>query len=212
MLPLFTSRVRAGGMRKLARFFIPFQLKAKLNRDAACPAYSQIGLSTCPAHIGGSGRRNPAMASYDLVYFRNSEIVAFDDFSYALRYSLTRRRRLAVAGAGWPQMKTFGQALKEARKKAGITQRELAARLKREDGRPVDPPYLNAVEHDHRYPPEDYLIEQMAKIVGVSPDVLYFHANRQPPDVKTGADQERLEAAYRAFRKALGVKPPGRRK
>jgi transcriptional regulator with XRE-family HTH domain len=109
-------------------------------------------------------------------------------------------------------MKTFGQVLREARKKAGVTQRELAARLKREDGRPVDPPYLNAVEHDHRYPPEDYLIEQMGKIVGISPDVLYFHANRQPPDVKTEAGQERLEAAYRAFRRALGVKSAGKRK
>lgn len=109
-------------------------------------------------------------------------------------------------------MKTFGQVLREARRKAGITQRELAAKLKREDGRSVDPPYLNAVEHDHRYPPEDHLIEQIAKIVGVSPDVLYFHANRHPPDVKAGADQERLEGAYRAFRKALGVKPPGKRK
>jgi transcriptional regulator with XRE-family HTH domain len=110
-------------------------------------------------------------------------------------------------------MKTFGQMLREARKKAGLAQRELAAQLRREDGRPVDPPYLNAIEHDHRYPPEDYLIEQMAKIVGISPDVLYFHANRQPPDVKTeGTDQERLEAAYRAFRKALGVKTTGKRK
>ena len=110
-------------------------------------------------------------------------------------------------------MKTFGQVLRDARKKAGLTQRELAARLKREDGRPVDPPYLNAVEHDHRYPPEDYLIEQMAKIVGISPDVLYFHANRQPPDVKTErADQERLEAAYRAFRSALGVKTGSKKK
>jgi len=109
-------------------------------------------------------------------------------------------------------MKTLGQVLREARKKVGITQRELAARLNPDDGRPVDPPYLNAVEHDHRYPPEDYLIEQIAKNVGVSPGVLYFHANRQPPDVKTAADQQRLEAAYRAFRKALGVKPPGKRK
>ena len=116
-----------------------------------------------------------------------------------------------VAGADECEMKTFGQVLREACKKAGITQRELAARLKREDGRAVDPPYLNAVEHDHRYPPEDYLIEQMARIVGVSADALYFHANRQPPDVKTDADQERLEAAYRAFRKALRVKP-GKRK
>jgi transcriptional regulator with XRE-family HTH domain len=109
-------------------------------------------------------------------------------------------------------MKTFGQILREARKKAGISQRELAAKLKREDGRPVDPPYLNAVEHDHRYPPEDYLIEQMAKIVGISPDVLYFYANRQPPDVKTAADHDRVEAAYRAFRKALGVTATGKRK
>jgi hypothetical protein len=58
-----------------------------------------------------------------------------------------------VAGADDRRMKTFGQVIREARKKAGITQRELAARLKREDGRAVDPPYLNAVEHDHRYVP-----------------------------------------------------------
>jgi transcriptional regulator with XRE-family HTH domain len=109
-------------------------------------------------------------------------------------------------------MKTFGQILREARKMAGLTQRELGAQLKREDGRPVDPPrYLNAIEHDHRYPPEEYLIEQMAKIVGVSPDVLYFHANRHSADVKAEANQERLDAAYRAFRKALGVKRAGKR-
>jgi len=52
----------------------------------------------------------------------------------------------------------------------------------------------------------------MAKIVGISPDVLYFHATRQPPDVKTAADQDRLEAAYRAFRRALGVRATGKGK
>jgi len=81
-------------------------------------------------------------------------------------------------------MKTFGQVLRGACKKAAITQRKLAARLKREDGRPFDPPYVNPAEHDHRYPPKDYLIEQMARVVGVSADALYFHANRQPPDVR----------------------------
>jgi transcriptional regulator with XRE-family HTH domain len=106
-------------------------------------------------------------------------------------------------------MRTFGQVLREARKKAGLTQREFAAQLKREDGRPVDPPYLNAIEHDHRYSPEDYLIEQM--FVGISPDVLYFHANRHPADVKADVDEERVESAYRAFRKALGVKRAGKR-
>ena len=96
-------------------------------------------------------------------------------------------------------------------KKAGLTQREVAGRLRRKDGRPVDPPYLNAVEHDPRHPPGDFVIEQLAKIVGISRDVLYFHANRQPPVVKSEADQEHVEAAYRAFRKPLGVKA-GRRK
>jgi transcriptional regulator with XRE-family HTH domain len=110
------------------------------------------------------------------------------------------------------QMKTFGQVLTEARKKAGLTQREVAARLSREDGRPVDPPYLNAVEHDHRYPPEDRVIEQLAKLLGISADVLYFHANRQPADVKAEVDQAQVEAAYRAFRKALRGKPASRRK
>ena len=108
-------------------------------------------------------------------------------------------------------MKTFGQVLREARKKAGLTQREVAGRLRRQDGRVVDPPYLNAVEHDHRYPPEDFMIEQLAKIVDISPDVLYFHANRQPPDVKTEAGQAQIEAAYRAFRRTLGVKASKRR-
>jgi len=59
--------------------------------------------------------------------------------------------------------------------------------------------------------PDDFVIEQLAKIVGISRDVLYFHANRQPPVVKSEADQEHVEAAYRAFRKPLWVKG-GRRK
>ena len=57
------------------------------------------------------------------------------------------------------------------------------------------------------------MIEQLAKIVGISRRIeLYFHANRQPPDVKTEADQERVEAAHRAFRKALVGVRPGKRK
>jgi hypothetical protein len=51
----------------------------------------------------------------------------------------------------------------------------------------------------------------MAKIVGISPDVLYFHANRHPADVTADVDEERVESAYRAFRKALGVKRAGKR-
>ena len=64
-------------------------------------------------------------------------------------------------------MKTFGQVITEARKKAGLTQKEVAERLRREDGLKVLPPYLNDLEHDRRYPPENVVIDQLAKILGV---------------------------------------------
>ena len=51
-------------------------------------------------------------------------------------------------------MKTFGRVIMEGRKKAGLTQKEVAERLRREDGRRVLPPYLNDLEHDRRYPPD----------------------------------------------------------
>jgi transcriptional regulator with XRE-family HTH domain len=77
-------------------------------------------------------------------------------------------------------MKTFGQVITEARKKAALIEKEVAERLRRGDGRKVLPPYLNDLEHDRRYPPGNSVIDQLAKILGISADVLYFHANRHP--------------------------------
>jgi transcriptional regulator with XRE-family HTH domain len=42
--------------------------------------------------------------------------------------------------------RTFGQVLVETRKRAGLTQKELAGRLRRGDGRLVAPSHLNAVK------------------------------------------------------------------
>ena len=107
-------------------------------------------------------------------------------------------------------MKTFGQVLTEARKRAGLTQKEVAERLRREDGRPVDAPYLNAVEHDRRLPPTNFLIEQLAKIVGISADILFYYAGRMPTDVKEDIKHERVEAAWQAFRRAFKGGKPGK--
>ena len=38
------------------------------------------------------------------------------------------------------------------------------------------PPYLNDLEDNRRYPPENEVIEQLAKILKISADVLYFYA------------------------------------
>ena len=103
--------------------------------------------------------------------------------------------------------RTFGQVLVETRKGAGLTQKELAARLRRGDGRLVAPSYLNAVEHDKLNPPEDAVIEQLTRILCIPADILYHHANRLSPDLRRETDRGVLEGAYRAFRKALNKKP-----
>ncbi len=107
--------------------------------------------------------------------------------------------------------KTFGQVLTEARKRASLTQKEVAERLS-EDGRTIDAPYLNAVEHDRRRPPLNYLIEQLAQIIGISAEVLFFHANRMPAEMEGDPKEEEVEAAYQAFRKALKDTKSGKQK
>jgi len=95
-------------------------------------------------------------------------------------------------------MKTFGQVIAAARKAAGLTQRAVALRLRRADGRNVLPPYLNDLEHYHRYPPENEVIEpthersghggkqislNRATIIGhlgQDPELRYLPASGQP--------------------------------
>jgi transcriptional regulator with XRE-family HTH domain len=100
-------------------------------------------------------------------------------------------------------METFGQVIVKARKAAGLTQKAVAERLRRGDGRKVLPPFLNDLEHDRRYPPEDAMIEQLAKILNLSSDVLYFYAKRVPADLRRDAEDSEVEAAYSAFRKVI---------
>ena len=113
-------------------------------------------------------------------------------------------------------MKTFGQVIREARKKAGLTQKEVAERLRRQDGRKVLPPYLNDLEHDRRYPPENSVIDQasgirersqyctrdtfitlslsagedpswVARVCGTSEQMIFRHYRNWIPGLQTGA-------------------------
>jgi transcriptional regulator with XRE-family HTH domain len=82
-----------------------------------------------------------------------------------------------------------------------LTQKAVAERLCRGDGRKVLPPWLNDLEHDRRYPPENAVIEQIAEILNISADVLYFYARRVPGDISGDFADNVIEAGYRAFRK-----------
>jgi transcriptional regulator with XRE-family HTH domain len=105
-------------------------------------------------------------------------------------------------------MKTFGQVIVEARKATNLTQKAVARQLRRGDGRKVLPPYLNDLEHDRRRPPEDAVILQLAKILKISADVLYFYAIRVPDDLRRDSDDSHIRGAYQAFRTVLNR--PGR--
>jgi len=101
------------------------------------------------------------------------------------------------------QSATFGGVISDARRRAGKSQKELAGLILKEDGKPISAQYLNDLERDRRNPPP-HLIEQFAENLGLPRDYLDYVAGQMPPDLLgRTADPGQVEAAFRAFRKAL---------
>src|SRR3990167_7283677 len=99
---------------------------------------------------------------------------------------------------------SFGSTIADARKKLTMSQKELAEKIKKEDGTPISPQYLNDIERDRRSPTSEPMIEQFAKVLGLDGDVLLFWAGKIPEEVKRGrVSDEKIVSAYRAFRKTL---------
>ena len=90
-----------------------------------------------------------------------------------------------------------------------MSQRELAARILREDGEAISPQYLNDIERERRNPPGDRLLRQFAAVLEIDPDYLFSLANRLPEDVRDDIREGRLSAddvseAMKAFRGRRG--------
>src|ERR1700732_5145136 len=102
-------------------------------------------------------------------------------------------------------MKTFGTTISEARRVIGMSQKDLAAKVKKEDGQPISAQYLNDIEHDRRNPPSEFLIAQFATLLKLDRDMLCLAAGTIPQDLqKLPASQpEKVEQAFKAFRKAI---------
>lgn len=101
-------------------------------------------------------------------------------------------------------MATFGQTIADKRKELGLSQRELAARVIKEDSVPISPQYLNDLEKDRRNPPSDYLIKQFAKALEMPTDILFLCAGTIPPDIRCAAvPEEQAIKAFKAFRKEI---------
>lgn len=99
---------------------------------------------------------------------------------------------------------SFGHAITSARKELGLSQKELAAKIKKEDGEAITPQYLNDIEHDRRSPSSDHMVKQFSTVLRISANVLYWLAGRVPSDMtKKTRSPDQIDTAYKAFRKAL---------
>lgn len=100
---------------------------------------------------------------------------------------------------------TFGQIVAKKRKESGLSQKQLASMIFKEDGLPISAQYLNDIERDRRNPPGDFLLNEIARVLEIDEEVLYYLAGELPADIRRRSDDpERITKAFHAFRKALG--------
>lgn len=103
-------------------------------------------------------------------------------------------------------MSSFGGAIASGRKAKEMSQKELAAKIVKEDGQPITPQYLNDIEHDRRSPSSDHMIRQFAKVLAIEEAALYGLSGvlpEQDQKLVRKATPEKVEAAYVAFRREL---------
>jgi transcriptional regulator with XRE-family HTH domain len=97
-------------------------------------------------------------------------------------------------------MQTLGQFILERRKELKLAGREVVAEVRNSDGKPISIPFLVDLEHDRRKP-SDEVLEQLAKVLKVDSDVLYFLAGRFPADLTatTVNSAQELAAGWKAL-------------
>ena len=105
-------------------------------------------------------------------------------------------------------MSSFGKLIVAARKKKGLSQKELASRIKKQenDQESISAQYLNDIEHDRRHPPSEHIIGQPARELGLSKDRLCLVAGTLPADdheTISSAQPDALESAWTAFRRQI---------
>lgn len=102
-----------------------------------------------------------------------------------------------------PEPITFGSYIADARKKLQMSQKDLAARIKREeDEEPISPQYLNDIERDRRSPTSDHLIQQFAKVLKIDADYLSYLAGKLPEEIRRkNLSEDVVKEAFLAFRK-----------
>ena len=103
---------------------------------------------------------------------------------------------------------TFGSAIATARKAKGLSQKELAALVMKEEGEGcISPQYLNDIEHDRRSPTSDHLIREFARVLGEDEGYLFVLAGKIPDDLRQKVrDRDKVVSGFANFRKDISGK------
>jgi len=102
-----------------------------------------------------------------------------------------------------PEANTFGGFIAGARKELGLSQKQLAQQiLREEDGTPISPQYLNDIERDRRSPTSDHLLRQFVKVLKVDPDYLHYLAGKLPEELRRrNLSEQDVKTGFMAFRR-----------
>lgn len=99
---------------------------------------------------------------------------------------------------------TLGQAISQKRRELGLNQKQLAEMIQREEGGSISPQYLNDIEHDRRSPSSDHMVSEFGRVLGLSPNYLYYLAGRVPAEARQpGVTPRQVDRWVAAFRRSV---------
>lgn len=97
----------------------------------------------------------------------------------------------------------FGRYISQERRARGLSQKQLAEQIRREEGGSISPQYLNDIEHDRRSPSSDHMINEFARVLNLSANYLFYLAGRVPAEARRrDATPNEVDRWVQAFRRS----------
>ena len=99
---------------------------------------------------------------------------------------------------------SFGEMIARRREELGLTQVELAARIKGRSGETVTQQRITDIEHNRFGVPRAPVMKQLASALKLDTDVLCLWARVIPADIRAeGLAEEVIKNAWQAFREVI---------
>ena len=94
---------------------------------------------------------------------------------------------------------TFGQLILDARRRKNLSLKQCASLIIKEDGDNISFQYLSEIENSRRYPPSEFIMKQLAKVLDIPIELMYFHSKTIPSNINSNVSSDRIITAYRDF-------------